>query len=394
MKREIVILSRSLPFHGLGGMEIVAWDLAKQFARSGHAVRIITTSLPDKEDEFEQDGVCVVPLRGTPSGRYSSAWWSASRGYFEQHCMDSTQAILSVSAAAFGILPLKQRLPHIPFVMQAHGTSWGEVISKWRSHRFKSILSSILNLLWLPRDLLNYPKFDAVVAVGERVHQDLTKPPVNWMLPQEKVHPINNGIDTSIFRPSQEGRRDLRAALGLDEQTPVLISASRLHVQKGVSHALRAFALLHVKMPDAIYLIAGDGPEKPKLEALCAELGLTGHVRFLGALDRAQLAHALQAADAFVFLTERVEVGLTLNVLEALACGVPCIISDHLHLFESDLIATEAPHNADTIAKKINEALVSRRTSTQTGLPAQYELGHSSVKYLDLFRLGKTPNHH
>lgn len=157
MTREIVILSRSLPFHGLGGMEIVAWDLAKEFVRAGHAVRIITTTLPGRFGEFEQDGVCVVPLSGTPSARYSFAWWAESRRYFEERCMESTQAVLSVSAAGFGILPLKRRLTNIPFVMQAHGTSWGEVLSKWRSRRPKSILTLLRNVLWLGRDLYSYP---------------------------------------------------------------------------------------------------------------------------------------------------------------------------------------------------------------------------------------------
>lgn len=384
MKHEIVILSRSLPFHGLGGMEIVAWDLAREFARRGQTVRIITTPMPGREGEFEQDGVRVVPLQGVPGGRYSSAWWAASRRYFERHCMDTTRAVLSVSAAAFGLLSLKPRMKGTAFVMQAHGTSWGEVISKWRSRRLKSILGSARNLLWLPRDLMAYPRFDAVVAVGERVNQDLLKPPASWVLPAARVCLINNGIDTSVFHPSNENRKAIREELGLDDQTPLIVSASRLHVQKGVGHALRAFALLLDEMPDAVYLVAGDGPERASLESLSADLGIAGRVRFLGALDRPRLAGILQAADAFVFLTEHVE-GLPLNILEALACGLQCIISNHLKIFESDFLLPAMPRDAREVAQILGSTLNSRDAWTESQLPPEFVLAHSARQYLELF---------
>ena len=370
-------------------MEIVAWDLARHFVRSGYATRVITTALLDKQGEFKHEGVSVAPLREAPPRRYSAAWWTASRAYFEQHCMESTQAVLSVSAAAFGVLPIKAELPHVPFVMQAHGTSWGEVISKWRSRRLKSILSSTLNLIWLPKDLLNYQKFDAVVAVGERVRQDLTKPPVSWVLPKNKVHLINNGIDTSIFSPSQENRKSIRTKLGLDEKTPIVMSASRLHAQKGVIHALRAFSLVLKAMPDAIYLIAGDGPERASLASACSELGMSKSVRFLGALRREELAPFLQAADAFIFLTEHIE-GLPLNIMEALACGLPCVISDHLSLFESTLLKKVEPRNASAASNEILKIIELYKTPKQVELPEEYFLDCATDSYLSLFRSQKS----
>ena len=84
MRNEVVMLSRSLPFHSLGGMEIVTWDLARELVHLGHVVRVITTSLPGKPEEFMEEGVTIVALKNTPSGRYSSTWWVESRKYFEQ----------------------------------------------------------------------------------------------------------------------------------------------------------------------------------------------------------------------------------------------------------------------------------------------------------------------
>jgi glycosyltransferase involved in cell wall biosynthesis len=109
-------------------------------------------------------------------------------------------------------------------------------------------------------------------------------------------------------------------------------------------------------------------------------------------MSQDQLAEAYQAADAFVFLTERVEAGLTLNVLEALACGLPCIVSEHLPLFASKMMYTVSPRNVDSVAKLIQEIILVKCDSKQIGLPREYELNYSSAKYINLFRQGKTPS--
>ncbi|GAB2724586.1 glycosyltransferase family 4 protein [Halomonas garicola] len=390
MKQEIVILARSLPHHGLGGMEVVAWDLAVEFARLEYPVRVITTSLPDRRGEFEQDGVYVVPLAKASSGRYSRAWWRESRHYFSAHCMDTTLAVLSVSAAAFGILPLKKHMPDVPFIMQAHGTSWGEVISKWRSKRLRSLLGSAKNIAWLPKDMHAYRKFDAVIAVGERVFKDLRRVPVNWALPENHVHLMKNGIDTAIFHPSMENRVKVREYLGISGSTSVIISASRLHAQKGIVQGLKSFAKILGKFPDAVYLIAGDGPERERLETLANDLDIIHSVRFLGAIKRNELAQFLQASDVFLFLTERIEVGVTLNVMEALSTGLPCVVSDHLSLPVSSYIYKVRP----SVSSAVEEAVFFQLSRndwrfSESNLPSQYALRYVAENYLKVMAINR-----
>lgn len=382
MTQEIIILSRSLPFHSLGGMEIVTWDLARELVRLGHAVRVITTSLHKKPEEFMEDGVTVVALKNTPSGRYSTAWWVESRKYFEANCINSTQAVLSVSAAGFGVLSLKHKLPKVPFIMQAHGTSWGELVSKIRSGNLRSMLSALKNIVWFPKDLLAYQKFDAVIAVGERVYQDLRKAPISWFLKNTKVKLINNGIDANIFAPSAEGRKLIRNRLNIHENTPIIISASRLHEQKGVSNCIKAFFELKQTMPDAIYLIAGDGPERPALESQVRELKMVDSVHFIGSIDRKELAIWLQSADAFLFLTTHVE-GLPLNVLEALAAGLPSVVSNHLMLFDSDALHYTHPAQINATSKALLEILKSNSRAKVSSLPVKFSLRHAAQLYSD-----------
>lgn len=106
---------------------------------------------------------------------------------------------------------------------------------------------------------------------------------------------------------------------------PCIAVVARLVPQKGVDVALRAMAGVVARRADARLVIAGDGPERPALERLAAELGIGGHVRFAGPLDRAGV-DALYAGAAIVCLPSRYE-GMPLVALEAAAAGRPVAAS-------------------------------------------------------------------
>jgi len=80
--------------------------------------------------------------------------------------------ILSISAGAYELLLYKSNLK-VPFVLQIHGTSWGEILAKFRSKNPYQWIKSIKNFRTLPVDLFRIPKFDTLVAFGQRVKQDL-----------------------------------------------------------------------------------------------------------------------------------------------------------------------------------------------------------------------------
>ena len=372
--------------HGLGGMEIVAWDLACEFARAGHSVRVITTALPDKSEKFEQDGVTVIALEQARARRYSISWWLSSRRYFQQNCMQSAGVVLSVSMAALAILSLKNSLPGVKFIMQAHGTSWGEITSKWRSKRIKSIIALFKNFIWLLVDAVAYNKFDKVIAIGEKVHDDLTRSSVSWCLPFDKVELIENGIDTKIFQPlSASSRSAVRLELNISENSPVIISVGRLHLQKGMANTLEAFAQLQSLVPESVLLIVGDGPERNKLELACEALKIKGKVFFLGVASRTNVARFLQAADAFVFMTEHVE-GLPLNVLEAYACGLPMVLSEHLKHLPTANTYYASPKSYFDICTKLKSCLLEFEDAHSVhSFPERWTLSYSAQQYLKAF---------
>ncbi|HUN74756.1 MAG TPA: glycosyltransferase family 4 protein [Steroidobacteraceae bacterium] len=374
-----------LPHHCIGGMQAVAWDLARAFVRTGVGVTVLTAEIPGRPAAIEDEGVAIRALPGTSWRHYGSGWWRATRRVFKQELIGRCDLLFSVSAGGFGLLPLRERIPHVPFVMQAHGTSMGEVVSKWRSRSVRAMATSARNVAWILKDLAAYPQFDAIVAVGDRVAHDLAAWPASYAVDEKRVHVIRNGIDTGTFRPDNAARRRVRAELGWDEDFKVVISASRLHRQKGVAYGLEAFALLAKNRQDLRYLIVGEGPELQALRERAASLGIGDQVRFAGGVSRDRMPAYLNAADVMMFTTTRVE-GEPLNVLEALAVGLPAVVSEHLYTGSppSDQILLARPNDRTAVAAALQRALAIP-VRREGKLPVGYSAAASIEQYLSLF---------
>ena len=103
-----------------------------------------------------------------------------------------------------------------------------------------------------------------------------------------------------------------------------MITVTRLVEQKGVDVLLKAAALAFSKVPNWQLAIIGEGPLRHELQALANKLGIASRVKWYGQVDN-PIAY-LNAADAFI-LTSRFE-GSPNALLEAMACGLPPIVSD------------------------------------------------------------------
>lgn len=168
-------------------------------------------------------------------------------------------------------------------------------------------------------------------------------------IPATSVHTLTNGVDLDRYHPLPPSERNrIRQSMNCEGKT-VIISAGRLTAQKGFDRFLSALALLasHESLPPWEAWIAGGGPEHDRLRELIPGLRLESQVRLLG--PRMDLHHLLAAADLFVLLS-RFE-GLPLALLEALACGLPAVVSGipAFSLLEPDDAVSVSPDSADEL---------------------------------------------
>jgi glycosyltransferase involved in cell wall biosynthesis len=162
---------------------------------------------------------------------------------------------------------------------------------------------------------------NATIAVSEPLAEVLRRQVVSN---PGSVRVITNGVDTDRLRPPED-QTVLRASLGLPPSVPIIGSVGRLEPVKNYRLALHALALLGVGAgAPPVLVLAGDGSERPALEALSRELGLEGRVRLLGWRDDADRLYG--AFDLFT-LTSRSE-GTSISLLESMSTGVCPVVTD------------------------------------------------------------------
>jgi len=134
---------------------------------------------------------------------------------------------------------------------------------------------------------------------------------------------VHNGVDVEGYCPG-EPAPELMAELGIAGGAPVVGTVGNLRAVKDYPCLLRAFAWARERVGDAALVFVGDGAERPRLEALAGELGVADAVRFAGA--RTDVARMLRLFDVFA-LSSRTE-GISVALLEAMATGLPAVVTD------------------------------------------------------------------
>ncbi|UXA12960.1 glycosyltransferase [Mycobacterium sp. SMC-8] len=135
----------------------------------------------------------------------------------------------------------------------------------------------------------------------------------------DKIRIIHNGVDPTLFEASTD-RRAL-AEFGIGHSAPVVGILGSLRPEKDHATFLQAARLVIDKVPDAEFLLVGEGQCRADLEMLCETLGITAHVHFAGA--RSDIDRFLRSVDVFT-LTSTTEC-LPMALLEAMACARPAV---------------------------------------------------------------------
>jgi glycosyltransferase involved in cell wall biosynthesis len=197
---------------------------------------------------------------------------------------------------------------------------------------------------------------------------------------------VRNYLATDAFTPTSAP--EVRAALGLPADTPVVISVGNCHEVKNHPAILAALA----RVPgDWRYLHVGEEPDETE-RRIASSFGIAERCRFLGVRD--DVAELLRAADVFV-MTSHVE-GLGVAALEAAACGLVLVLSDVAGLRDLAPVATLAVWTGTdptSIAAGVHQGLsMATRASSEDrwqqhgAIARRYGLERGVDGYLTLYR--------
>lgn len=141
----------------------------------------------------------------------------------------------------------------------------------------------------------------------------------------DKVITLYNGIDLSSFPQLDTAQRSaLRESLGIPVHVPLMVTVAVLRPQKGIQFMLEALPTILEAVPDAYYMVVGDGDHRQALQEAARKSGIGERVIFTG--FRQDVASLLSVSDFFVLPT--LDEALPTVLAEAMATSLPLIVSD------------------------------------------------------------------
>jgi len=338
VKTIAILYERELDY---GGVETHLLALLRKLPTDGFSFVIISPVSKRFREAAQSLGARVHPF----------AHWSAFNPFalfeltsvLKREAVDIVHAQSPIAAAPGRLAAWMLGLPavvtvHLP-VTRYHGTR--------QTLRARSGRWIYVNL----DRLLNHAMTDRLVYVAQRVRDESV---ASGLSPAERSIVIPNGINLEEFQQGVD-RDSLRRSFNLPQGARVITFIGRLDEQKGLDLLLEATA----GVEGVEVWLVGDGPVRAELQRLATKLGIDDRVKFWG--YQAQIERYLYASDIFV-LPSRYE-GMPIVLLEALAAGIPCVVS---RVGDNDLVVEDGkhglvvpPNDATALAKALNLLLLS-----------------------------------
>lgn len=290
-------------YPSVGGSGVIATELGKLLAEKGHEIHFITSSLPFRLNKI----YCNITFHEVEVNQYS---------VFKYPPYDLALASKMAEVAKrekLDVLHVHYAIPHAICAYLAKQMVGGDLKIVTTLH------GTDITVLGYDQSLSEMIRFgiessDRVTAVSHA----LVKQTHDLLKPDKKIETVYNFIDERVYHKKDTG--NLKQEFGIKEEEKVIIHVSNFRKVKRVHDVVHAFHLIK-READAKLLLVGDGPEMTSVSKLVRELNLEKNVLFLGKQDNLDELYSM--SDLKLLLSEKESFGLVL--LEAMACGVPCI---------------------------------------------------------------------
>ena len=292
---------------GTGGAQEIVWDLSKLLSSTYETHVAYIFNKPAYAEKITRAGVPVHFLGGSAEYTFISAL----------NPMPLVRLLRLVAREKYDIV-------HVHLYVASLYSIFIKLVSPH---------TRIVNSIHAPRRVipniyLHYPlvRFvtDQFIAEYDSTVSDLIRFGVSKAR-VELIHFGSNVVDN--FKASQTS--DIRPELDIPPSAPVLVSIARLSPERHVDVFLKMWVKVVKNIPEALFLIVGDGPEEARLKKLAQELHIEKSVRFAG--WRGDLPALLQAVNVYVTVFEDAD-PMSIAAIQAWVYGVPVVgynIGDH-----------------------------------------------------------------
>ncbi|GHB75747.1 glycosyltransferase [Persicitalea jodogahamensis] len=300
----------------IGGPARIIYDHTTEALKMGHEVDILSPMTPGDDIYEIPTGARVIPCRrSTPVSNFyrefSVDLYKHLKNHVHEYDLIHIHGIWHFGSLAPFLIKNK-----VPKVITIHG-----LLDKWavNHHKWKKDLVSFLyqKKILAKADLIQINNADE----EENVIEYLGYRPKNLVT-------IPNGIRMEEYR-NLPVRGSFRQQFDIPDDKKLVLFMGRINIKKGLDLLLPAFAAYLKVNNDAILLLAG--PEDGYLaetKKFIADHQLTDRIRYVGMLTDTTKLAAL--ADADLFVLPSYSEGFSIAVLEALAAGVPALVSDRV----------------------------------------------------------------
>jgi glycosyltransferase involved in cell wall biosynthesis len=288
-----------------GGAELHLFEIFGRLAARGHRIRLVASGWPNSASRTRIQDI-EIQRHGT-----RTTFTLLGRGAIRRAIRAERPDIvvedvnkLPLYSAGLSDVPSYVIVPHLFGTTAFEEVPWWQAFIVWAAE------------IPIPRAY----RRSAFHAISESTRDDL----VARGVPESAVRVIHPGVDSVAFSPRP----------GLDRTAhPSFLYVGRLKRYKGVATAIEALAIARQGRGDLALDIAGNGDDRPRLEALARRLGVAGAVRFLGFVTDEHKLRLMRTSWAHVFPS--VKEGWGLTVIEAAACGTPSLTSNSPGLRDS-----------------------------------------------------------
>ena len=285
----------------VGGSGVVATEVANELALRGHDVHLLSYDRPGRM------------RRGVPGLRFHEVNVTAYPLFrFPPYDLALATRMLEVrEEAKVDLFHVHYAIPHAVSAFLARSMGGGRSLEFVTTLHGTDITVVGSDRAYLRPTLFALEQSSALTAVSRYLAEETQL--VFGM--KKPVEVIPNFVDTKTWRPDGAERYYDRA----DEER-VLVHVSNFRPVKRVADIVRAFAQIQAKVPARLWLV-GDGPDREHALAVAGDLGCLHKVEHFGVVEH--LEQMLPRADLFLSASETESFGL--SMLEAMACGVPCV---------------------------------------------------------------------